>query len=867
MNRIRPRRRPNRARRDLEPLESRRLMATFTVNSFADQLHPPPGVVTLRSAIEAADSSARADTIVIPNAGIYRTTTIGSATDNSAGEFAINDSGNLTIQNTSGGAVVIDGGGLNRVFDIDPENNTTPFTVTFQGLTITDGVAPNLSGGGIQASGGAGVVLNQCVVTGNVAFNGGGIAMSPTSQGPLTLEGTQVSRNLVLDAGGGVLSGGSGAITIGPQSVIQGNTTLGTTGGGGGILDDGAKMTITGAVIDGNRTSTSGGGILSTGASVSISGSLVEGNVASANGGGFAETSPHGSLVVSDSFFLDNASLDQGGGVSSVGLLASISGSTLTGNSASTGGGAYFSASTALVFGSLVVDNSSFSLGGGLYSQGTTEFDVVGSTVEGNRSLDGNGGGIESDSPSGGNTAINSCLVLGNASGIWGAGADLGGGGTTEVIGSRFTGNGAISVGGGLVLSTGGVINDTTIDANRSADQGGGIYFFLPSGNTISMTDDTVEGNSATGDGGITVAPGGAGTLNLTSDTIDANTALNAGPGGVSQLVGTVVVENTILSGNTAAGSPSDYTYTAGTLTDQGGNLLGTTAGDGGKFGASTIVGDPKLGPLVDNGGPRAGAPSTSQVVPTQALLPGSPAIGKGVASGAPTIDERGFKRPSNPSIGAYEPQYAENASPNTVFVENLYEVLLDRVADPAGLAAAVGFLNAGGSPTTLIQIYQSSTEYLDDEGALLYQRYLGRAPMPTETTAVVSVLKAGSTPEQVAAALIGSNEFFNDFGDDTDVFVEGAFVAALGRATASVAERAAWDAVLNLGTTRAAVGTLLLTTTEYLTDLIDSDFGAYLGRSPTPSDLAAFLDAAKAGVTSPNLAAIALASSFPSRT
>ncbi len=65
----------------------------------------------------------------------------------------------------------------------------------------------------------------------------------------------------------------------------------------------------------------------------------------------------------------------------------------------------------------------------------------------------------------------------------------------------------------------------------------------------------------------------------------------------------------------------------------------------------------------------------------------------------------------------------------------------------------------------------------------------------------------------------------------------------------------------------RSNVAGLFLSSQEYLTDLIVDDFEAYLGRDPSPSDLSAFLGAAKAGVASPTLASIALAGSYAART
>ncbi len=352
----------------------------------------------------------------------------------------------------------------------------------------------------------------------------------------------------------------------------------------------------------------------------------------------------------------------------------------------------------------------------------------------------------------------------------------------------------------------------------------------------------------------------------MTDDTIDGNTASGATGGGVDAGIGTVNVQDTIIAGNTAAGSPSDFYYTGGTVNDNGGNLLGTTAGDGGKFGAGTIVADPKLGPLVDNGGHVAGAPADSQIIPTMALLPGSPAFGKGVAAGAPTTDERGFGRPSKPSIGAYEPQYASNATPNQVFVENLFEVFLNRTADPGSLAAATSFLGGGGTPTALVQILQSGTEYLDEQAAGLYHRYLDRAPSAAEIGVVAGAMAGGLTPEQLAAILVGSPEFFGDYGGNNEAFVQATYATVLGRSAGS-GEVAGWLQLVGNGAPRGSVAALFLSSQEYLTDLALLDFAAYLGRGPSPMDLANFVSAAKGGYPSPGLAAIALGGSYAVRT
>ena len=105
-----------------ETLEDRLAPAVFNVNSLADMLTPTGGAVTLRSALQAANTTPGNNTINLTVPGVYKITTVGTGneTDNAAGELAYKGNGNLTILNTSGGAVTVDGGGLNRVFDINP---------------------------------------------------------------------------------------------------------------------------------------------------------------------------------------------------------------------------------------------------------------------------------------------------------------------------------------------------------------------------------------------------------------------------------------------------------------------------------------------------------------------------------------------------------------------------------------------------------------------------------------------------------------------------------------------------------------------------------------------------------------------------
>ncbi len=882
MRRTRP---PRSARaRTFERLESRRLMATFTVNSFADILSPPAGVVTLRSAIQAANASLGSDTINLPSSGTYRITTLGSATDNSAGELAIfaprvpRVPGDLTIQNTSGGTATIDGGGLNRVFDVNPAASMVQFTVTFQGLTITRGNVEVGDGGGIDIHGAASVVLNGCVVAGNSASHGGGgIATEVGSTGALTLNGTQVARNfaegLSVGGGGGIGAFGSGTVTIGPQSLITGNTAM--FKGGGGIEVQGAALAVSGATISNNRTLVSAGAQLVSGGiendgggPVSISGSLIEDNTSAGSGGGYGDAGL-ANLTVTDSFFVGNTAAGAGGAIAARGPLVTITNTTLDGNTAlgedaalgsdtpdGGGGFRFVGPGTARLTDCTIIGNTSPEFGGGILFSGVANSRLImmGCTVADNLSIEG--GGLNSDNA--GDVAISNSLFRDNSVGSEGDGGGLSAtGGTLEIVASRFTGNTA-GLGGALALNAISSISGSTFDANRSADQGSAISLTIASNE--SLTNCTIVANtcatSGANGGALSIQGGTTGTLALADDTIDGNIG-----GGVAQLSGAIAVRNTIIAGN----SPIDCVLTADTLTDLGGNLLSTLAATGVNFGPGTIVADPKLGPLVNNGGPRAGAPATSEVVPTQALLLGSPAI-KAVMAHAPVIDARDFARPNVPpvgvtrmkqSIGAYEPQYAADATANQVFVENLFEVLLGRVADPVSSTNSVNFLNGGGPGVTLLQILQGSTEFRNAEAVQLYHQYFDRTPSAAEVANLANFLAAGNTPEQVGAAFIGTPEFFGDYGNNNDIFMEAVYEDTLGRA-GSPGERGGWDQLIASGGTRTGVATLFLQSTGYLDLLVAADYDAFLGRPANPAEQA---NLAKAwpGFTSLQIEAILL--------
>ena len=297
----------------------------------------------------------------------------------------------------------------------------------------------------------------------------------------------------------------------------------------------------------------------------------------------------------------------------------------------------------------------------------------------------GGGGGIFNL----GNLTVRNAVITNNHNPRPGAGGGIQSSGTLALVNSTVTGNGdnGTALGGGIALfGSSATITDSTVSGNL-ADEGGGIYANFNS--SVTLTNSTIGGNASDGPGGGLYLDGGiatltnctvsqnqaggqdpagggifvrgAGTLTLINSTI-ANNQLYASTapeysgagvsnGSVFHSGGTVNVRNSIIAGNTLAGTSLNLDF-YGSLTSQGYNLIGSNRGaqitgvtTGNIVGTFQAPINARLGPLADNGGPTM----------TNALLPDSPAINTGNTATSPATDQRGVSRVGTADIGAFE--------------------------------------------------------------------------------------------------------------------------------------------------------------------------------------------------------------------
>jgi hypothetical protein len=360
-------------------------------------------------------------------------TAIVGENDNLAGEFSILPSGDLTIQNTSGGKATIDGAGVSRVFDINPDNTNNPathFKVTFNDLTITGGRAfdasgtntdgPWASGGGIRDQGNQSLTLNNVVISNNSATaDGGGIVMENIVDTPwtLTVNNSTISNNQAGDAGGGIDSDGAGKIFIN-FSTISGNSTVNQ--GAGIWLDavgqDTANLTITSSFISANLAQngpTGGVGNAGNGA-VSFINSTVANNFGGGVGGGFGDENNLGTLTVLNSSFIGNDSTGNGGGIQEGGPSTTIQSSTITGNTTLAEGGGLAITSPAFTLLNTIVAGNFSNAGAGNFAGADpdlmgTPTGAIGNFIGGNPRLgpmQNNGGPVPTEAPLPGSPVI-----------------------------------------------------------------------------------------------------------------------------------------------------------------------------------------------------------------------------------------------------------------------------------------------------------------------------------------------------------------------------------------------------------------------------------------------------------------------------
>ena len=515
------------------------------------------------------------------------------------GAGTVTISGAVTINNNRATGAAGSGGG---VFNLGG-------TLTIgSGVVISNNTA-NRAGGGVEANEGT-TSLSGVTLSGNNAGtapgNGGGLHITGT--GSVSITGGMATTNTAVE--GGALWCSAGCTMTVDGTTIQGNTASGSDGptqGGGGVYNDG-MLTLTNATISGNQatgTAGSGGGILNVGGTLMVSGGMLMANTAVRAGGGIE--SNVGSVTLTDVDFTSNtagASPGNGGAlhVTGAATVTATAGEVRTNTAAREGGGFWNDSGTMTLTNTLFDGNVANGMaaddgGGGVFNNGGTL--ILNSVIVQNNTAvmgAGSGGGVMT---LGGTLTITGGTIALNQANRAGAGIENAGGAVmlTNVmltdnlipVASTAPGNGGgLHAGGGSVTVNGGVISGNTaneggglwsnavltvqpsdsvpalvqnnVGRGNDATQGGG-GVFAETGGDVRLFNVTMTGNRATGTsgsgGGLFVADGS--TVLVEGGSISMNQANRAGAGievaddGATSAATALVLNSATVDGNTIA--------------------------------------------------------------------------------------------------------------------------------------------------------------------------------------------------------------------------------------------------------------------------------------------------------------------------
>ncbi|MEI8080721.1 MAG: right-handed parallel beta-helix repeat-containing protein [Actinomycetes bacterium] len=180
---------------------------------------------------------------------------------------------------------------------------------------------------------------------------------------------------------------------------------------------------------------------------------------------------------------------------------------------------------------------------------------------------------------------VSGISITGGNSGGGGGGVRVGNG-TLTVTNSTISGNtatGASAAGGGVYVFGTLTVTNSTISNNTAPDgPGGGVYTV----GTVTVTGSTISGNTGKGIGGIS----STGAVTVTNSTINNNTATTGSAGGVFAS-GAVTVTGSTISGNTATGSGGGGVFSTAPVTVTNSTISNNSATAGaGVYANSTVT-------------------------------------------------------------------------------------------------------------------------------------------------------------------------------------------------------------------------------------------------------------------------------------
>jgi hypothetical protein len=171
------------------------------------------------------------------------------------------------------------------------------------------------------------------------------------------------------------------------------------------------------------------------------------------------------------------------------------------------------------------------------------------------------------------------------------------------------------------------------------------------------------------------------------------------------------------------------------------------------------------------------------------------------------------------------------------LFVTDVYNDILFRNPNAAELSTGTAFLRNGGTPDQFAHAIVTGTERKTIEVTYFYENYLNRTPDAAGLVFNVDKLNHGVSSFQLQLQFILSPEFQNAHVSNQS-YVDALYIDVLGRAPDASGE-AYWVTQLNGGLSRDAVARAFLSSNDYITRVVNSDYQIVLHRNAEPAAVA----------------------------
>ena len=431
------------------------------------------------------------------------------------------------------------------------------------------------------------VSFTDCTFTGNVAANGGAIALyasvADAAEGAIvTLENCTLSDNFATSNGGAFYAARKSSLTV-KDSTVTSNTA--GTEGGAMYLSFEAKANVSGTDFTHNSVAEGGkhgGTFVVRSSTLNADGISVSETSSGANGGAVyvsynSSTPVNSDVTFTNSEFNSSSAAGYGGAiyvtrqdVENEKRILTVKDTSFTNASAETSGGAIYLATGVDAYFENVEFANNIAVtgeGGALYTLGAT-VKIDGATFTDNSACE-TGGAVSMGGTA--KVTMNDVTASGNKSGTSG-GCIYSEGGNLSVYDGSFVGNSAGIHGGAVAMfdtATSGLYN-CEFKENECASNGGAVFMYTEQTET-TLHDCIFTNNTAAGYGGAFEASKKS-YVNAYNTSASGNTASNGGFAYITSAGTVVKMVGVTVSGNTASvGGPIIWgnTYNADLYIDK----------------------------------------------------------------------------------------------------------------------------------------------------------------------------------------------------------------------------------------------------------------------------------------------------------